>query len=149
MAFGNVLGQGVDLSDYPTREEVSQEIASGVQIATGSYVGTGKYGASNKVVLTLPFPVKAIFVNIVPVISGSGDYDYYEAMFIKGDQNKEYFSSSKYFAMDAGSASGSLIYVTFDDNQNTVKWYSPDSPSAQLNMQNFIYNYLALGGGSN
>ena len=26
MAFGNVLGQGVDLSDYPTREEVSQEI---------------------------------------------------------------------------------------------------------------------------
>ena len=119
---------------------------SGVQIATGSYVGTGTYGASNKVVLTLPFPAKAIFVNIVPVTSGSGDNDYYEIMLIKGNQNKEYLSSSKYFAMDAGSARGNLIYVTFDDNQNTVKWYSPNSANAQLNIKNFTYNYIAFGG---
>lgn len=117
----------------------------GVQIATGSYTGTGTSGASNKVVLRLPFPAKALFVSMVPVISGSGDYDYYEIMFLKGNQTKEYFSSSKYFAMDAGSARGSLIYVTFDDTQNIVKWYSPNGEGPQLNMSGFVYNYLALG----
>lgn len=116
-----------------------------VKIATGSYVGTGTYGASNKVVLRLPFPAKALFVSMVPVISGSGDYDYYEIMFLKGNQTKEYFSSSKYFAMDAGSARGHLIYVTFDDTQNIVKWYSPNGAAPQLNMPGFAYNYLALG----
>ena len=132
---GLLNGNITDLSGSPV----------GVQIKTGSYVGTGKSGASNKVVLRLPFPAKALFVSMVPVISGSGDYDYYEIMFLKGNQTKEYFSSSKYFAMDAGSARGYLIYVTFDDTQNIVKWYSPNGAAQQLNMSGFVYNYLALG----
>ena len=88
----------------------------------GSYVGTGTYGVDHKNSLAFSFFPKFI------IIFGGSDY----AIFINGSQTGS-----------TTDGSGGLIYLTWDNTNKTVSWYS-QSAIEQMNFSNTTYTYAVV-----
>ena len=96
-----------------------------VKIETGSYTGTGTYGASNPCKLTFSFDPKLVFV-------ASGASGYFSNAWICGETiGKTQYNSNMY-----------TCNLTWDGK--SIAWYSSNSASAQLNINNAVYHYIAI-----
>lgn len=88
----------------------------------GSYVGTGTYGVDHKNSLTFSFVPKFI------IITNGTNY----VIFINGSQTGYIIGGS-----------GGSIYLTWDNTNKTVSWYSQDATN-QMNFSNATYTYAVV-----
>lgn len=97
------------------------------KIETGSYVGTGTDGSSNPNSLTFGFVPKLVMVR------NAGLYRQYFLDAVKGVGN----TTSDY---DYGTSQTTLVW-----SDNTLSWYSQSGANQQMNGNNQLYFYIAIG----
>lgn len=105
---------------------VAQALGS-IKVETGSYTGTNTYGSSNPNTLTFDFPVKVLIIRA----RTSNAADYGATIISGGEIPIESFSTNTRY----------IIVTSFG---TTVSWYS-DSAYMQLNIDNYSYDYVAIG----
>ena len=99
--------------------------AGNCHIVTGSYVGTGTWGSDHPNTLTFGFSPKVVII--------MGQKAYSNAITLIAP------AQTAYLSMDSRS-----VQVTW--NETGVSWYQTNNGADyQLNTQNVIYNYIALG----
>ena len=110
------------------------------KIETGSYVGTGTHGPNNPNTLTFSFVPKILFIFKNNIYSGFIREMGYSNMVIITHVSvvtSSYNSSANF---------GDETYLTWDDNNKKVSWYSTASyAECQGNMSGVTYTYIAIG----
>ena len=114
----------------------------GIQIATGSYVGTGTYGASNPNSLTFSFTPKIWGIVFMTILGSFGNVSAYVLpnIFYWGVNNN--FSIGNITSRDSV---GTYEFNSIEYTGSTVKWWQENQAENQLNLQNGVYYYFALG----
>ena len=123
------------------------------KIETGSYVGTGTYGVDNPNTLTFGFEPKFVAIVTLPS-STTSTSGLTTAIFVPQALTSE-FSNRGYLVSQGNLYYGGLNLVPYSSTTNyytnyakiegnTLSWYSSNVP-VQLNSNNFIYNYVAIG----
>ena len=110
------------------------------KIETGSYVGTGTHGPNNPNTLTFSFVPKILFIFKNNIHSGFIREMGYSNMVIMTHVSvvTSSYNSSVNF--------GDETYLTWDDNNKKVSWYSTaSSAECQGNMSGVTYTYIAIG----
>lgn len=113
--------------NLPLLLEKLSSASFGVNIATGSYPGTGKAGSSQKNQITFDFVPKIV------LLSTNGMYDG-TCVWHHGVSKILLRTSDSY-----------AYYLNFDVNDKTLEWYSSYGASYQLNTENVIYHWVAIG----
>ncbi len=116
------------------------QLGDQVKIETGSYVGTGTYGTANPNTLTFSFVPKILFIFKNNIYSGFIREMEYAQMVIMTHVSvvtSSYNSSANF---------GKETYLTWDDNNKKVSWYSTASNAeCQGNISGVTYTYIAIG----
>ena len=104
----------------------------GGNIATGSYTGTGTAGSANKNSLTFAFVPKLVIVQtgtqgLVPA-NGAWKNSF---LWIYGQTD--------------GYSGSTTTAIYFEQNGNTLSWWTTSNAAAQLNTNGTTYRYIALG----
>ena len=104
------------------------------RIETGTYIGTGESGSAKPNTLTFDFVPKIIFIT-----KETPTYTDYRTYLLHGCT-----------AALVNEYLGSIINgITWNDAEHSVQWYSNARDSfgaeAQMNEDNVIYHYLAIG----
>lgn len=110
------------------------------KIETGSYVGTGTRGPNNPNTLTFSFVPKILFIFKNNIHSGFIREMEYAQMVIMTHVS---VVTSSY---NSGVNFGKETYLTWDDNNKKVSWYSTASNAeCQGNISGVTYTYIAIG----
>lgn len=106
------------------------------KLAMGTYVGNGKYGAANPNTITFDFEPKFLIVQrqISAVLTTtSNNYLHLNTLIAMRPLQYYYFTGSI-------NACAELTW-----NGKSVSWFNTNSDLWQLNKQDVVFNYLALG----
>lgn len=113
------------------------------QISAGSYVGTGTYGADNPNTLTFPFATKVVMFlgyfsgsQWMP-IPGNGGPDVPMDVLTTAYQNNR----PPYFGLTSGGRNSGKK----SSDGRSLSWFSTSDSASQLNYENYIYYYIAIG----
>lgn len=116
------------------------QLGDKVRIETGSYVGTGTHGPNNPNTLTFSFVPKILFIFKNNIYSGFIREMEYAQMVIMTHVS---VVTSSY---NSGVNFGKETYLTWDDNNKKVSWYSTASNAeCQGNISGVTYTYIAIG----
>ena len=125
------LGLGADSVPSDAFALLGQTMASGARIVTGSYVGTGQSGPSNPNILDFDEPPKIIFIvpkrNSASCSMGILFPPYGAKTFIFGPDIQDHYRG-----------------LTVSLSGGTVKYYSSEDYSYQLNNSGEVFHYYAL-----
>lgn len=120
--------------------EITSALSGFARIETGSYVGNGKTGSSNPNTLTFSFVPKILFIFQNNISSGFVRETAYSNMVIM--THVSVITSSYNTSTNFGKA----VYLTWDDNNKRVSWYSTASNAeCQGNTSGVTYTYIAIG----
>ena len=105
----------------------------GLRMAAGQYTGNGNYGASDATELSFPFAPRLVVIQSKPASpSGRTNGPLLIHAGVTGVHNRN----------DGG---GDNLTVTWSSDGKTVSWYSDTAGQWQMNLNNVIYNWTAIG----
>lgn len=114
-------------------ERIGGGTGGGLQMAAGQYTGNGNMGAEYAVSLSFPFAPRLVVIQCRPASTATQ---------AKGPL-LIHAGVTKVHNRDDGS--GDNLYVTWSGDGKSVSWYSETSGSWQMNINNTVYNWTAIG----